>query len=77
VRLIGRTGAYQARPDEWGEMVWTRTYFQDRLDAASTRSSIRLRTATAPVDAIEDLADIVDAGVAPAEAASSQSDEPA
>lgn len=21
--LIGRAGAYQARPDEWGEMVWT------------------------------------------------------
>ena len=66
--LIGRVGAYQARPDEWGEMVWTQTYFQDRLDAASSRSSIRLQTATAPIERVEQLPEVVDAGVAPIEA---------
>ena len=41
--LIGRIGAFQARPDDWGDMDWTQTFFQDRIDAASARSSIRLR----------------------------------
>ncbi len=63
--LIGRVGAYQARPDEWAEMAWTRTYFQDRLDAAAVRSSIRLQTATAAVETADDLPEVVDAGVAP------------
>lgn len=67
--LVGRVGAYQARPDEWGDMAWTQTYFQDRLDAASARSSIRLQTATAAVETVEELPEVVDAGVAPAEQA--------
>jgi len=63
--LVGRVGAFQSRPDEWGDMAWTQTYFQDRLDAASARSSIRLQSATAPVDSAENLPEVVDAGVAP------------
>ncbi len=69
--LIGRVGAYQARPDEYSEMIWTQTYFQDRLDAAATRSSIRLQTATAAVENPEALPEVVDAGVAPADGAKS------
>jgi hypothetical protein len=65
--LIGRVGAYQARPDEWADMAWTQTYFQDRLDAAAARSSIRLQTATAVVETVEELPEVVDAGVAPIE----------
>jgi hypothetical protein len=65
--LVGRVGAYHARPDEWGDMAWTQTYFQDRLDAAAIRSSIRLQTATVPVETVEDLPNLVDAGVPPVE----------
>jgi hypothetical protein len=63
--LVGRIGAFQARPDEWGEMSWTQTYFQDRIDAASTRSSIRLQSATTEVSTVEELQEVVDAGVPP------------
>lgn len=63
--LLGRIGAYQARPDEWGEMIWSQTYFQDRVDTAAARSSIRLQTATAQVETVEELSEVVDAGVAP------------
>lgn len=66
--LIGRVGAFHARPDEWPEMLWTQTYFQDRLDATSSRSSIRLQTATAAVETADELPEVVDAGVAPIEA---------
>jgi hypothetical protein len=62
--LVGRTGAYLARPDEWSEMSWTQTYFQDRLDAVATRSSIRLQTATAAIETVEDLSEVVDSGLA-------------
>lgn len=62
--LIGRIGAFQARPDEWADMDWTQTYFQDRVDAASARSSIRLQTATTEVENAEALPDVVDTGVA-------------
>lgn len=65
--LVGRIGAYQSQPVEWNDMAWTQTYFQDRLDAASVRSSIRLQTATAPVDTAEALPEVVDAGVAEAD----------
>jgi hypothetical protein len=71
--LIGRAGAYQARPDEWGDMEWTRKYFQDRIDAASVRSSIRLQTATAAVEKVEELPAVVDAGLAPVDAAAQDS----
>lgn len=60
--LIGRIGAFQARPDEWADMAWTQTYFQDRIDAASARSSIRLQTATAEVETVDALPEMVDAG---------------
>ncbi len=40
--LVGRVGAFQTRPNEWGDMAWTQTYFQDRLDAAAAHSSILL-----------------------------------
>jgi hypothetical protein len=63
--LVGRVGAFQSRPDEWGDMAWTQTYFQDRLDAASVRSSIRLQSATAQVDSADALPEVVDAEVAP------------
>lgn len=62
--LIGRIGAYQARPDEWADMEWTQTFFQDRVDAAAIRSSIRLQTATPELENIESLPDVLDAGLA-------------
>lgn len=65
--LVGRIGAFQARPDEWSDMSWTQTYFQDRIDAASTRSSIRLQSATTEVSTVEELQEVVDAGVPPVE----------
>ena len=74
--LIGRVGAYQARPDEWADMAWTQTYFQDRLDAAASRSSIRLQTATAPIETVEDLPEVVDAGVAPIEPPAQDTEAP-
>lgn len=61
--LYGRVGSFQARPDEWGEMSWTQAYFQDRIDAASIRSSIRLQTATAEVENVESLPEVVDTGL--------------
>lgn len=73
--LIGRVGAFQARPDEWPEMAWTQTYFQDRLDAAAARSSIRLQTATAPIETVDDLPEVVDADVVPVEAAGAEPDQ--
>jgi hypothetical protein len=61
--LVGRVGAYQARPDEWADMAWSQTYFQD----GSTRhrcSSIRLQTAAAEVETVEALPAVVDTGLA-------------
>jgi hypothetical protein len=72
--LTGRVGAYHARPDEWPEMVWTQTYFQDRLDAAASRSSIRLQTATPPIETVEELPEVVDAGMAPMDAPAPEPD---
>lgn len=60
--LIGRIGAFQARPEEWGDMHWTQRYFQDRVDSASVRSSLRLQTATLKVETPEELPDVLDAG---------------
>ena len=61
--LYGRIGAFQARPDEWADMDWTQTYFQDRVDAVSLRSSIRLQTATASIEDAAALPELVDAGL--------------
>lgn len=72
--LVGRVGAFQARPDEWAEMVWTRTYFQDRLDAVTVRSSIRLQTATASLEQVEQLPEVIDAGVPVANGVEAQPD---
>lgn len=73
--LYGRIGAFQARPDEWGEMSWTQTYFQDRIDAASIRSSIRLQTATTEVENVDALPEVVDTGLAQAPAAATPPEE--
>lgn len=39
--LIGRLGAYRARPNEWSDMEWAKLYFENRLQAAAERSGIR------------------------------------
>jgi hypothetical protein len=64
--LYGRIGAYQSRPDEWADMVWTQTYFQDRVDAVAVRSSIRLQTATSAIQDADELSMLIDAGLSEA-----------
>lgn len=39
--LIGRLGAYRARPDEWNDMERAELYFENRLQEAAERSGIR------------------------------------
>lgn len=58
--LIGRTGAFQARRDEWNDMAWVETYFLNRAQQAITEhSGIRLQGTTKEISTEEELAIVV------------------
>jgi hypothetical protein len=41
--LTGRLGAYVCRPDEYADLVWAATYFQNRLNKVAPFSAFRKR----------------------------------
>lgn len=58
--LVGRLGAYRARPDEHGDLDWAERYFGVRIAQAAVRSGIRLQPASAAEqDAVTDPDEIV------------------
>ena len=44
--LVGRLGAFVCRPDDYPDLSWTRTYFQERVNSIAPFSAFRRR----PID---------------------------